>query len=224
VKTEAQDEARRMRLEGASIKEIERVLGVSRSSVSRWVRDVELEAAQRARLVERVRLGPVVAGERKAAKAHETRRGYQEEGRHLVYVRDSAYTAGCMLYWAEGAKLRNTVKLTNSDPGLLSYFVEFLRRHFGVSDARFRVACNLFADHLERQEEIERFWLERLGLDQRSLRKSTVNTYSKYSQKKRTNKLPYGTTAFIVHDTRIVQTIFGSIQELGGFDRPEWLD
>jgi hypothetical protein len=129
-----------------------------------------------------------------------------------------------MLYWAEGAKLRNTVKLTNSDPGLLSYFVEFLRRHFDVSDARFRVACNLFADHLDRQEEIERFWLERLRLDQRSLRKSTVNTYSKYSQKKRTNKLPYGTTAVVVHDTRIVQTIFGSIQELGGFDQPEWLD
>ena len=128
-----------MRLEGASIKEIERVLGVSRSSVSRWVRDVELGAAQRTRLVERVRLGPIVAGDRKAAKARETRRGYQEEGRRLVYVRDSTYTAGCMLYWAEGAKLRNTVKLTNSDPGLLSYFVEFLRRHFGVSDARFRV-------------------------------------------------------------------------------------
>jgi hypothetical protein len=51
-----------------------------------------------------------------------------------------------------------------------------------------------------------------------------VNTYSKYSQKKRMNKLPYGTTAVVVHDTRIVQTIFGSIQELGGFDRPEWLD
>lgn len=213
-----------MRLEGASIKEIERVLGVSRSSVSRWVRDIELEAGHRERLAERIRIGPLVAAKRKAARAREVRLGYQEEGRRLVYVRDSTYAAGCMLYWAEGARLRNTVKLTNSDPELLSYFVEFLRRHFEVSGARFKVACNLFADHLDRQIEIERFWLERLGLDERSLRKSTVNTYSKYSQKKRLNKLPYGTTAVVVDDTRIVQTIFGSIQELGGFDRPEWLD
>jgi hypothetical protein len=50
-----------------------------------------------------------------------------------------------------------------------------------------------------------------------------VNTYSKYSQKKRTNKLPYGTTALTVHSTRVLQTIYGSIQEYGGFDRPQWL-
>jgi hypothetical protein len=40
----------------------------------------------------------------------------------------------------------------------------------------------------------------------------------------RTNKLPYGTCSLRVHSTRIVQTIFGSIQGYGGFDRPEWLD
>jgi hypothetical protein len=28
----------------------------------------------------------------------------------------------------------------------------------------------------------------------------------------------------VVHKTEIVQTIYGSIQELAGFDRPEWLD
>jgi hypothetical protein len=36
--------------------------------------------------------------------------------------------------------------------------------------------------------------------------------------------LPYGTCALIVNSTEIVQTIYGSIQELGGFDRPAWLD
>jgi hypothetical protein len=50
-----------------------------------------------------------------------------------------------------------------------------------------------------------------------------VNRYSKYSEKKRTNRLPYGTCALVVCSTEIVQTIYGSIQELGGFDRPEWL-
>lgn len=40
----------------------------------------------------------------------------------------------------------------------------------------------------------------------------------------RRGKLPYGTSALCVHSTRIVQTISGSIQEYGGFERPEWLD
>ena len=51
-----------------------------------------------------------------------------------------------------------------------------------------------------------------------------VNAYSKYSQKKRRDMLPYGTCKLTVHRTRIVQTIYGGIQEYGGFERPEWLD
>ena len=51
-----------------------------------------------------------------------------------------------------------------------------------------------------------------------------MNIYSKYSKKKRQNKLPYGTCRVTVSRTRVVQSIYGAIQEYGGFDRPEWLD
>jgi len=129
-----------------------------------------------------------------------------------------------MLYWAEGDKTRNSVRICNADVELLVFFASFLREHFGVSDDMFRIYCNLFADHLDRQVAIEDYWLARLELPRLCLRKSVVNVYSKYSLKKRTNKLPYGTCKLVVHRTRIVQTIFGSIQEYGGFERPEWLD
>ena len=122
-----------------------------------------------------------------------------------------------MLYWAEGEKCRHSVAMSNSDPELLAYFAKFLREHFNVGDERFRVHCNLFADHVARQQEVEQFWLTTLDLPSTSLRKSVVNTYSKYSAKKRINKLPYGTCKLVVNDTRIVQTI-------SGFERPEWLD
>jgi transposase len=39
--------ARKLRSEGLSVREIETRLGVARSSVSLWVRDVELSDAQR---------------------------------------------------------------------------------------------------------------------------------------------------------------------------------
>ena len=74
-----------------------------------------------------------------------------------------------------------------------------------------------------RQREIEQFWLDTLELRRSSLCRSIVNVYSKYSQKKRTNRLPYGTCRLSVHSTAVVQSIFGSIQEYGGFERPEWL-
>jgi hypothetical protein len=37
------------------------------------------------------------------------------------------------------------------------------------------------------------------------------------------NTLPFGTATLSVSSTRIVQSIYGAIQEYGGFERPEWL-
>ena len=224
MKTVERGQARELRAQGWSVKQIERHLGVSRSSVSVWVRDVKLGPEQRRALIERVRKGPLIAAERKAAAARARRLSYQQAGRQYARERDASYAAGCMLYWAEGAKQRNSALLTNSDPELVTFFAQFLRSHFAVPDDAMRVRCNLYADDLEQQRAIENYWLERLGLPESCLRKSTVNMYSKYSLKKRTNKLPYGTCTLVVHRSQIVQTIYGSIQEYGGFDRPQWLD
>jgi hypothetical protein len=171
-----------------------------------------------------MRVGQAAAHERQAAAARAVRKSYQDAGRLLARKRDSSYAAGCMLYWAEGDKQRNSVRLSNADPEVLVFFARFLRVHFAVCDEQMSVYCNLFADHVGRKDEIERYWLERLELPPSCLRKSIVNVYSKYTAKKRTNKLPYGTSKLAVHSTRIVQTIYGSIQEYGGFERPAWLD
>jgi len=204
------------------MKEIARLVRVSVSSVSYWVRDVPLTAGQRAELNRRMSAnGRAAAGRSKAAR--EVRCSYQEHGRRLAQRRIPLHVAGCMLYWAEGSKSRNGVQFVNSDPAMVRYFVEFLRTHYEVPDEAIRVACNLFADHAERQYEIERFWLDALNLPQTCLRKSTINVYSKYSKKKRKNRLPYGTVRVCVHSTRVIQSIYGSIQEYGGFERPEWL-
>jgi hypothetical protein len=208
------------------VKEIARIIGVSRSSVSLWVRDIELTSEQHAALRER---NPAYNGQRNGA-AENARRGrirrrrFQQRGRIAARCRNPGHIAGCMLYWAEGSRTRTRVEFVNSDPEMVRFFVRFLREAFGVRSEKFVVTCNLFADHEERQHDIERFWLDLLELPDSCLRKSTVNRYSRYSKKKRKNKLPYGTCRICVHSTEIVQAIYGSIQEFAGFDRPEWVD
>jgi hypothetical protein len=227
MKTKEREAARRLRREGArSIKEIAAIVGVSVSSVSIWVRDIELTESQRLQLQLR---NPAFnrqleAWRANAERARKRRLAYQAEGRTLARRNDPTHAAGVMLYWAEGDKgNKNTARISNSDPDLLRFFLEFLRTSLGVKDERVRMTCYLFADHLERQWEVEHFWLDALRLPRSCLCKSIVNVYSQHSQKKRINKLPYGTCRLAVHDTRVVQSIFGSIQEYGGFERPEWL-
>jgi len=227
VKTIEREQARELRrARGLPIKEIARLVGVAPSSVSVWVRDVPLTSVQIEALRQK---NPAYnrqlrGATRNAERGRARRSAYQDEGRALARRANPLHVAGAMLYWAEGDKRSNCARLSNSDPELVQLFAHFLRTEFGVSDERLRITCNLFADHVERQYEIEQFWLEVLELPRSCLCASTVNTYSKYSQKKRRNKLPYGTVRVCVHSTRVVQSIYGSIQEYAGFDRPEWLD
>jgi hypothetical protein len=195
-------------------------LGVSVSSVSLWVRDIELSAEQRAVL--RNKMSGAWSANAVAARRRRVRS--QAAGRELARRNDHLFIAGCMLFWAEGAKSRNAVRIANSDPALLRLVVRFLRECYGAPIERLAITCHLFADHIERQHEIEQFWLDALELPRDCLRPSIVNVYSKYSQKKRRNKLPFGTCKLVYNDTRTVQSIYGAIQEYAGIDRPEWLD
>lgn len=224
MKTLERAEARRLRAdEGLSVKEITARLGVARSSVSLWVRDIELSPEQHERLRRR---NPIYNGQRigakvRSARARVRRQEWQEEGRSLARRCEPFHVAGCMLYWAEGDRARNRVSFSNSDPEMVRLFVSFLRRYFAIQDDQIALACNLYADHFERQTEIEEFWLATAEVPPKSLRKSTVNQYSKHSLRKRLNVLPYGTCRITVHSTAVAQSIHGSIQEYAGFERPE---
>jgi transposase-like protein len=226
VKTEERIKARAMRAhEGESIKVIAGRLGVAPSSVSLWVRDIVLTEEQRERLRRRNSAfnGQCIAAERRSARARERRRAEQASGRDIARREDPLHIAGCMLFWAEGSRARNAVIFVNSDPEMMRFFIRFLRECYDVSATKCRVTCNLFADHRSKQQRIEDFWLEALELPRACLRPSIVNVYSKHSQKKRRNKLAFGTCRLVVHDTALVQSLYGAIQEYAGFDRPEWL-
>ena len=122
----------------------------------------------------------------------ERRREAQQLGREAARQGDLLHAAGCMLFWAEGSRDRNVdqVHELRSGDGRRSSSASF----DAVStflDQRIAVTCNLFADHVEYQDEIEAVLARPPAVCHGVvLRKSTVNRFSKYSQKKRRNKLP----------------------------------
>jgi transcriptional regulator with XRE-family HTH domain len=226
VKPVEREEARRLRRdEGRSIKEIAKLLDVSSSSVSRWTADIVLSPGFIEALRQR---NPTVNGRLEGTREQSaTRRAArlveQERGRDLARSPTRLHLAGCMLYWSEGSKDRNTVKLTNSDPDLLALFVRFLRECYAVPPERMALSINCHLNNGLELAEIERWWLDRLGLPAGSLRKATVNTPSRASRWRR-NVLIYGTARVTVCSTAIVQSIYGGIQEYAGIERPEWVD
>ena len=227
VKAREREQARRLRAEqGLPIKEIARRVGVSVSSVSTWVRDVPLTAEQEAALDARnpVRNGQRLGAENNSRRCRELRSAAQEDGRERARTDDPDFIGGCMLYWAEGSKRRNSVTFTNADPDVVDVFLRFLRTSYGVTDDRVTLSVNCFLQNGLTVDAIQDWWLDRLQLPASCLRTPAINRVSSASKRLKGHILPYGTARISVHSTFIVQSIYGAIQEHAGIERPEWLD
>ena len=216
------DKARQLRYLGASVKQIAAYLEVSQSSVSVWVRDIELLPRHRAANLKRASSLRSAGWEE---RCRGRRRQDQQEGREHARRGDPLHAAGCMLYWAEGSKERNTVVFVNSDPAMMEMFTRFLRTCFSLTSEDLTFRLNVYTNNGMDIDEVEFFWMELLGLSRRSARKHVVNHFPTSSSGKRTRKLPYGVCSLKVkRSTRIVQHIYGAIQEYSGIEQPGWLD
>lgn len=212
------------------IKRIAARLGVSPGTVHAWTRDITLTPEQRARNA----AGPT--GPQNPAQirrrveairhgAREKRREYQTEGRRRARDGDALHRAGCMLYWAEGSKQRNSAVFVNSDRPMVQYFVRFLREALGIAPDEITVRLNVYLTNGLTLREVEDHWLWALELPRASLRKHAINHAPTSSSGARRHKLPYGVCALRVkRSTRVVQHIYGAIQEYAGFEEPRWLD
>lgn len=201
-------------------------IGVAKSSVSRWVRDIELSPEQAAKLaaLDPARNGRLLGMQRSVERRRAERLAAQEHGRALARIGAPLHREGCMLHWAEGSKRRNAAELVNADPDLLRTFVDMLRECYGIASGQLTFSVNCFLGNGLTLEEIEAWWLDRLDLPRSCVRRGAVNRVSSASKRRRHRVLVHGTARVAVHSTFVVQSIYGAIQEYAGFDRPGWLD
>ena len=137
-KLEQRERARALRSSGWTMPDIAAELGVSRSSVSSWTRDV-----------------PVAMGPRRVAtpRANRLRDARMAEiaamdawgrARLGATLSEQAFlAAGAALYAGEGAKGDREVAFANSDPAMVAFFCAWLRTFFDVDESRLRVAVYL---------------------------------------------------------------------------------
>src|SRR5688500_2668112 len=141
TKLDFQQRAQQLRQLGMSVREIEKELGVSRSSVSLWVRDIELTEVQKANLWTRQRFydSKKLGATANAVRFREQRLQYQQVGRAKAREGNPLHHAGCMLYWAEGEKSKNTLNFVNSDANMMLLFIQFLREEMQVADDKISI-------------------------------------------------------------------------------------
>jgi transcriptional regulator with XRE-family HTH domain len=134
-----QRQARLLRQAGLPLAEIAARLGVSKSSVSLWVRDVAFSPLPRP-----------PRGRRRAPNALQRRRQAEierlvAEGRARIgrLSEREFLIAGVAFYAGEGAKRDGHLRFTNSDPRMIFFYCCWLRRFFEIDESRLRVGLYL---------------------------------------------------------------------------------
>jgi hypothetical protein len=178
AKDDLREKARALRTQGLSYNEIVAELGVSKSSVSLWVRDIP--CPQRFRYVHNERR---VEGLRRYHDARAVERAAETEAAaaEIGDLTDrELLIAGAIAYWCEGTKnkpyrVANRVVFMNSDPGLIRFFVRFLEAA-GVDrdDLILRVCIHENADAVAAQ----RFWVEVTGVSPSQFRSPTLKRHN----------------------------------------------
>ena len=137
-KLREQEQARALRAQNLTLQEIADQLGVSKSSVSLWVRDVAFTPSKRRYGSQQRPNG--LRDRRLAEIAALDQAGVDRIG---TLSEDAFLAAGVALYAGEGAKRDRTVVFANSDPAMVRFFCIWLRRYFVVDESRLRARVYL---------------------------------------------------------------------------------
>src|SRR5262249_6817140 len=128
-----QQQARELRAQNMTVADIAAALGVSKSSVSLWVREVPFTPSKR-------RTGPKRSTHpARIAKLRQIDELNASGIERIGILSDEAFlVAGVALYAGEGSKREGCVVFANTDDRMISFFCTWLRRFFTIDEARLR--------------------------------------------------------------------------------------
>ncbi|MEK9170408.1 MAG: helix-turn-helix domain-containing protein [Patescibacteria group bacterium] len=206
MKIKERHKAIKLRKSGHSLKEIAKNLDVAKSSVSMWVRDVKLSPVAERRLLTKIKLGQFNAAKNKKAQTAAIENKYLQEAMAEIKKMDISENYAKLLcaviYWCEGAKSNKSgINFVNSDPKLVSSFLDLLRASFLLDERKFRPCIHLHSYH-NPQKQLD-FWSKMTDIN----KKQFTKPYLKPNTGKRIHDDYQGCIAIRYHSNDLARRI-----------------
>jgi len=204
------------RKQGKSYNTISKRLGIPKSTLSTWLKNLKLPKQVREKLLtsaQRSWAKNIIRYNKKRSQiAIERSLRAQEKAAEDIQTLSARELklVGTVLYWAEGyKKTRWTLVFCNSDPAIVRVMMRFFREVCKVPEKKFKAQVQI---HPNVSEELAKcYWSKISNIPLKQFRKS-LTRISKASKKKRPPKtLPYGTFRVIIMDVELVNRIKGWI-------------
>lgn len=215
MKRDEKNRALLLRKNGESINAIAQKIGVAKSSVSLWVKDVQLSKKKLQTLRRKGFSSEVIEKRRMKRIANEQIKRETimlEAGKHISSVTiNDLRIIGLCLYWGEGGKTnQGSARISNSDPAVIMTMMRFFREVCLVEEKKFRGLIHIHS-HLNK-ERAEKYWSKVSSIP----RQQFYKTYIKPSiaSKGKKDNLPYGTFDIYVCNTKLFLQIIGQIEKM----------
>jgi len=215
AKSQKRTEAESLRREqGLSYSEIAALTGVSKSTLSNWLRDIALAPEHQAHLQQRLQENRAAF----AARAWPINRERHERARQEARGRGATVAASvpdaqavhelafAMLYLGEGAKSAGFVELSSTSPEILRYALWVLRHLYHVAERRITCYIHLIAAAAPLEEQLLEWWGQQIGVDRAQFRKTN---YDRRPRRVDVSEDYHGVCALRVTDRALQQHILG---------------
>jgi hypothetical protein len=172
AKIEEMNEAIRLRREGMTYSEILNKVSVSKSTLSLWLRTVELSKSQKQTFTAKKRAAARRGGEtRHAMRIRDATQIEQEALKEVgALSQREKWLLGVALYWGEGTKQKphnvsQGVELINDDYRLIKFFLGWLSL-IGVASRDLIFELYIHETSRVRKEEVVKYWAHKLSLQE----------------------------------------------------------
>ena len=202
----------KLRKAGFGYAQIFKKVKVSKSTLSYWLRDIELTSKQTEKLLMGRQKSQYAAAKSKRNQRIKTTQEIVMAGKAEfgTLVKNPLFLSGLLLYWAEGDKHRaEKVKFTNSDETMIILMMKWFREICNVPEDKFRVS--LHVHDLHRNFNAKSYWSRLTGVSKKQFHKIYVK---KSTLRQRRNVLYNGTCAVVVHNKELFRKIEGWKQGL----------
>lgn len=190
-----------LRKQGKSYREIQKELGVSRSTLCDWFKNIEWSKHAKNTnnnknvILSKERLVRLNAGRKAKLDAYYAEAEEQAIKEFEIFKNEPLFMTGLMAYAGEGNKMdKNHIKISNSEFYINKFFIEFSVKYLGFKRENMKCALILYPDN-DIEQCIER-WSNEIGISRANFYKTQI-----IQGKEKIRRLQFGVGMVIISNT-----------------------
>lgn len=201
------------RKDGLSYNEIIGRVVVSRSTLSRWCRDILLTEEQQRRLWEKRVNNSLIKNKIQQARSdQENANNWAKTQLEKFVVNDNILLiSGIILYWAEGTRIVNfnSIEFTNTDSNIIKIMISFFLKILKVSYEKLKIKVRI--GDQGNVKKAEEYWGKITGINSKNFQRPEIIQLPKKSKSLKKN--PHGICRISIYNSLAYRKLLALIRE-----------